>query len=578
MAMTLLAYLPALSAGFIWDDDGYVQLNQTLRSGVGLWRIWTELGATQDYYPLTFTTFWAEYQVWGLLPAGYHLNNVLLHGANVVLLWRLLGRLNVPGALLTAAIFAVHPVHVESVAWITERKNVLSGLLIALSVHAFVSFQGFDNTERTPRNRWMFFVASVGLFFLALLGKTFVVTLPFLLPVITWWQRGRLGARDFLLTIPYFVVAVPLFYVTTLEGANFGGAGAPLFAASDELWKFSLGERFILAGRCIWFYAGKLVYPADLSFVYPRWDIHHHAWWHFLFPVTAFSVPIVIAGMTKRWGRGPLAAVLVFGLSLGPASGFLNFYFQRYSFVADHLQYVASIGLITLFAALATILFRQWPAIPRWIPATLACLLLVVLGWLTWRQSLIYKNLETLWRDTLRKNPDSEMVHTNLGLLLRNEDRLDEAMQHFERALELNPSDATPLSNVAIVLMRQGKLPEAIEKFRLAREMDPRHVEACTNLGVALYAMGKVQEALPYLEEAVKLKPRHAMAHFNLASVLQERGELTRAASEYDTVLKLDPDIWAAHHNLAAILHSQGRLQEAERHSEAERQLRSKSW
>ncbi|MHC4402402.1 MAG: tetratricopeptide repeat protein, partial [Planctomycetota bacterium] len=208
--LTVVVYVPALYCGFIWDDDAYVVNNETLRSVGGLGQIWFQFGATPDYYPLTFTTFWLEYQAWGLEPFGYHLDNVLLHALNVVIVYWLLTRLRVPGAFFAAALFAVHPVHVESVAWITERKNVLSGLCFLLSVGAFVRAYGLDEEEPAPRIRWRFYLLSVGFFFLAMLSKTVTLTLPLILPVLIWWKTGRVRARDVLLTLPYFAVATPV--------------------------------------------------------------------------------------------------------------------------------------------------------------------------------------------------------------------------------------------------------------------------------------------------------------------------------------------------------------------------------
>lgn len=577
MGVTLLAYLPALWAGYIWDDGGYVQYNSTLRSLDGLRRIWFEFGATQDYYPLTFSTFWVEYQLWGLLPAGYHLNNVLLHALNAVLLAQLLVRLRVPGAFVAAAIFALHPVHVESVAWITERKNVLSGLFFLLALHAYVSFEDFHQEQPViARRRWCY-AASLGFFLLAMLSKTVTVTLPFVLPVIVWWRRGRLSWRDIAAAVPYIVLAIPIFALSSLSGANFGGAGVPITGSDDELWKFTLLERFLIAGRCLWFYALKLICPVELSFVYPRWEIDRTLWWQYLFPLTAFSLPVVFLLMRNRWGRGPAAAVLFYGLTLAPASGFFSFYFQRYSFVADHLQYLASAGLIGLAAGTAATAWQQIAPQRRMIYSVAGVLVLLLLGVLTFQQCFAYSDLESLWKDTLRKNPDCEMAHMNLGYLLREQNRLEEALVHFQKSRDLAPQDANVYNNLGTILLLRGDSSGAVQQFQQALKLNPQFADAASNLGQAYLVLGREEDGLAALRQAVNLVSIlretedkkgswAANIYFNLAAALHQRRQLDEAKSHYLTVIELNPRHAAAHYNLSAIYQDQGRPAKAAEH------------
>jgi Flp pilus assembly protein TadD len=586
VSLTLLAYLPALSAGYIWDDGAYVQYNSTLRSLDGLRQIWFELGATQDYYPATFTTFWLEYQLWGVVPAGYHLSNVLLHALNAVLLANLLTRLRVPGAWFAAAIFALHPVHVESVAWITERKNVLSGLFFLLSLYAYLISAGIPAEKPSTSERRWYYAASLCCFLLAMLSKTVTVTLPFVLPVIVWWQRGKFSWRDLAQIVPYLALALPIFGASTLSGANFGGAGVPIAGAEHELWNHTLLERFLIAGRVIWFYAGKLLLPWELSFVYPRWEIDRSVWWQYLFPLTAFSVPIGFLLMSRRWGRGPAAAVLFFGLTLGPASGFFNFYFQRYSFVADHLQYLASTGLIGLTAAIGAAVLQRVSSQIRMLVQGAAAVVLLLLGLLTFQQCLAYQDLESLWEDTLRKNPNCEMAHTNLGLLLREQNRLDEALAHFQKSRELAPRDANIYNNLGTVLLARGDVSAAIEQFQHALQLDPQFAEAISNLGLAYLAQEREQEGLEALRQAVHLvsvlqktapkkKSWAANIHFNLAAALHERHQFDEAQSYYLTVIKLNPRHAAAHYNLSAIYEQQGRATKAAEHRHKAQQIQA---
>ena len=302
VAMVLVSYAWALRADFIWDDDAYVTKNTTLESLDGLRRIWFEFGAVPQYYPLVHTSFWIERHLWGLNPLGYHAVNILLHAAGALLVWRLLVRLAVPGAWLAAALFAVHPVEVESVAWITERKNVLSLPLAFLSMLAYWRFAPFEEPKessiaRPAARRWRWYAASLLLFALAALSKTVVVTLPAVLLVILWWKRGRVAIRDLPPLVPFLAVGLLLGLVTVWMEKQFVGA-------VGEEWSLTPIERVLLAGRVLWFYAMKLVWPYPLAFFYPRFSIDEHIWWQYLFPLAALLVVGVLWGTRKRVGRG----------------------------------------------------------------------------------------------------------------------------------------------------------------------------------------------------------------------------------------------------------------------------------
>jgi hypothetical protein len=346
VCLTLLVYAPAISAGFIWDDDHYVTENMTLRSLAGLKQIWLDPKATPQYYPLVHTGFWVEYHLWGLDPKGYHLVNVLLHAANAVLVWLVLKRLGVPGALWAALIFALHPVHVESVAWVTERKNVLSTLFYLSAMLAYWRFWPADGAQ-PQTGAWRWYGLALLLFVFALLSKTVTCSLPAAILLIRWWKTGRLASRDWLLTAPMFAVGLALALLTVyLEKHHVGAQG--------EEFTWSYLDRVLIAGRAIWFYAGKLIWPSNLIFIYPRWNIDASVWWQYVFPLAAAGVVLALLVLRNRLGRAPLTAVLFFIGTLTPALGFFDVYPMRYSFVADHFQYLASLGLIVLFAGLST--------------------------------------------------------------------------------------------------------------------------------------------------------------------------------------------------------------------------------
>ena len=392
---TMLAYQPIWHAGFIWDDDHYVTGNLTLHSLKGLWQIWFVPGATPQYYPMAFTGFWVEYHLWHLNPLGYHLMNVLLQALNAILLWTVLRRLDVPGAWLAAAIFALHPVCVESVAWVSEIKNVLSG---AFYLSAALLYLRFDRTRN-----WRLYFVALGLFLLGLLSKTVIATLPAALLLVFWWQRGKLSwKQDVLPLIPFFVAGVGAgLFTAWVEWAFVGASGSE--------FNFSFIERTLIAGRVIWFYLGKLIWPVDLIFMYPRWHVSQVIWWQYLFPAMALLVTLGLWLLSRR-NRGPLAAWLFFVGTLFPALGFFNVYPFRFSFVADHFQYLAMIGPLTLAAAGIDKLFRRLKDGREFWEPKFCGTLLLVLGGLTWYQCGLYADGETLWRVTLARNPDCWMA------------------------------------------------------------------------------------------------------------------------------------------------------------------------
>ncbi len=549
VGLTLLAYGPALGAGFVWDDDAYVTGNRTLRTLAGLWAIWTQPGATPQYYPLTFTSFWLEYQLWGPAPAGYHIVNVLLHAANATLVWRLLRRLTVPAAWLAAAVFALHPVHVESVAWVTERKNVLSGLCYLGALGAVLPL--VDGRVLPARRYW----TGLALFVAALLGKTVTCSLPVVVLLLTWWRTGRVGWRELRRQLPFLAVGAALAGVTVwMERAHVGAVG--------QDWHLSLVARGLLAGRVLWFYVASLVWPSHLTFIYPRWTIDAAVWWQYVYPLMAVCA---IAGLwmaRARLGRGPLAAALAFAATLGPALGFIDVFPMRYSFVADHFQYLASLFVLVPLVVLAASRTRA-SGIGVHLPVAG---LLAVLGALTWRQAGSYVDLETLWRDTLAGNPAAWMAHNNLGLLLAGRGRIEEAKAHYAAALETKPDDAFAMNNLGNVLATEGRLDEARAQFEAAVRAEPGNVEAHNNLGNAHAAQGDLTGAVRAFETAIRLRPRYADAHNNLANVLAAQGRTAEAMAHYRDALRLDPDYADAHHNLGLLLEGQGRLDDAGEH------------
>jgi len=541
--LTLAAYGTAMQGGFVWDDDYYVSQNQTLRSSKGLAQIWLEPESTPQYYPVVFTSFWVEYHVWGLDPFGYHVVNVILHAVNAVLLWLILRRLTVPGAWLAAALFAVHPVHVESVAWITERKNVLSGLFYFSSAICLLGFFGLNGERRDQSPQRVWYGAALLLFVGALLSKSVTSSLPAAAILVLWWKRGRVSWQELRALLPFFIMGLTsALWTVWLERHHVGAQGLE--------WDLSLLERLLVAGRALWFYAGKLVLPLDLTFTYPRWQIDAGLWWQYAYPAGAAVAIAVLWAFRSRLGRGPVTGLLYVCVTLFPALGFFDIYPFRFSYVADHFQYLASVGLIVLVVATLSSWASRLPSLPREVGMVSKALLLVTLSTLTWRQGYIYKDMEALWTDTLRKNPTSWHRHYDLATILARQGRTNEAINHFAEALKIKPDYADAHNNFALTLWSQGKVTEAIKHFTEVLQIDPNHGEAHYNLALLLHAQGKSAEAIEHLEEHLRISPDHADAHYNLGVILAEDGRLEEAARHFSEVLRLKPDYAAARRNL----------------------------
>jgi protein O-mannosyl-transferase len=546
VAMVVVAYAPALGNQFIWDDDYHVTANTTLHNFDGLRRIWFEYAATPQYYPFVHSSFWIEYHLWGDSPKGYHLMNVLLHAASTVLLWRLLVRLRVPGAWLAAALFGVHPIEVESVAWVTERKNVLSLMLALTSLLCYFQFEPPEDTgEAVPSGRGLrrWYLAAFGLFVAALLSKTVVCTLPAVVLVVLWWKRGWIDWRDILPLLPMFVLGLGLGILTVIMEATHVGA-------RGEDWDFSLLERILMAGRICWFYAGKLAWPYPLIFFYPRWTIDAHSWWQYLFPVGAVALLVVLWLARGRLGRGPLAAALVFGGVLVPALGFFNVYPFRFSFVADHFQYHAGIALLALAAAGATISVKRLPPGMRTAGQAAGGLLLAILTVLTMSRAPIFHDEEILNRDTIAQNPTAWMAYSNLAAFLEAKSEFDEAYALYKKAAELHPNDPLMQCNVGHVYLKlgvrdgfgPGQLDEALKHLEKAVEMAPSLATVHERLGYGLIIAGRVPDAIAQYQTAVQLAADNAGYQNDLGVALAKTGRQAEAVEHFELATRLNND------------------------------------
>ncbi len=576
IAMTVFAYSPVYNAGFVWDDDDYVYENPLLTSPDGLRRIWTTAQSPQ-YYPLVFTTFWIEYRLWGVSAGGYHIVNVLLHAINAVLIWRLLRRMGFGGAYVVALIFALHPVHVESVAWITERKNVLSALFYLLSIKSYLRF------EATERRRW--YATALLLFMLGLLAKTVICTLPVVLLLLRWWRRQPIGIRHVLRLVPFAVAGGIMGVVTVLyEHHNV------LHGAYGAHWALSVPERVIVAGRALWFYIGKLLWPSPLVFNYPRWRIETVEPLAWLWPLAAVLVAIALWALRNRWGRGFAIAACFTVITLSPALGFVNVAPMRFSFVADHFQYVASIGVIASVVALAGVLIQYASqsfkahtrrSSIRALGIVLTAVVVVALGTLTYRQACLYRNVEDLWRHTIQYNPGSWLARGNLGVLLRRRGDLDEATQHFQYILDHCAAWPEPQvqahTNLGHIRRLQGEYEKAVHLYEQALAAMPNKHEARFSLGVTYFALDAYEEAEREYRRYLEDNPDDARAHFNLALTLEAQERPSEAEARYHEALRFDPQLALAHIKLAGLYLRQDHPEQAENHYLAAMELRPRN-
>lgn len=521
--ITVLVYLPATQCGYVWDDDFYVTANPLLSAPDGLQRIWFSTDSPSQYFPLVYTSFRFEYGLWGLEPFGYHLTNILLHGVNALLLWLLLRRLSIFGAWLAAAIFAVHPVHVESVAWITERKNVLMAFFFFLSFLAYLSF--IERSEKS-KGGCGFYILSILLYVLSLLSKTTACTMPAALVLLLWFKRISMDIKRWLQIVPYVLLGIAMGLLTIWWEHGHQGTGLVNLGLNAI-------DRTLIASHALWFYIGKLVWPVNLAFSYPYWkidsaDIIQYGWL-----LGCAAVGFCMWYWRKKLGRGFIAAIVFFVAMLLPMLGFLSLYTFTYTYVADHYQYVASAGPIALFVGLGCCAAKQYNKKGNALFIIAGSVILVTLGILTWRQSGIYEDSETLWRDTIEKNPGSWLAQNNLGNILKDKNNLTEAVYCYNKALEANYDYAPAHYNLADVFRREGNLERAVNHYRQALRIDSTKPDVYNNLGVTLLTQKKFDEAIDNFEKALELQPDHIAARRNLRAARAYKSQFNKSGPDH---------------------------------------------
>lgn len=587
LALVAVTFWPTLHNGFIWDDDLMVTENSFVKSATGLHDFWFSNKPT-DYFPITYSDLWIEWRLWGMNATGYHATNLILHAINALLLWgvlrKIIGLTKVVGALdlawFGAALYALHPVNVATVAWIAERKNTLAMLFALLSAYCYFST---DSEKKSQR----FYIGSLFFFVLSLLSKTAGVMLPAVFLCIAWWKRG-FTKRDVLRTVPFFAIAF-FMGLTTIWFQNHKALAADF---PDR----PLLLRIAGVGSAVWFYLEKAFLPISLSPIYPLWTINSHSIVTYLPHVLLVGVLVALWVQQKRWGRGPLVAFVAFVLMLAPVLGLLNINYYKFSLVADHWQYfslpiaaVAIVWGITRIFSDATIRTAALAA----AVATFAVL--------SWKQSHLYDH-SRIWSAILEKDPNSYVAANNLGEELEDHQQFDEALKYFRRALEIHPGYShalmgeastylrmkqyneaiAPLAelakaqpnkffvryNLGIAYLLTGKSQPAIEEFRAALEIPEESIssdsqwrmgtgdektiraEVQTRLGDALLTSGKTDDALAAFEASVELNPQ-APVQYRIATILNQKHDRAGARKHLREVLRLAPGYLDALNDLA---------------------------
>jgi tetratricopeptide (TPR) repeat protein len=524
----------AQAPGFIWDDQDYVFQNPHLPDPHGLERIWFHRAESPQYYPLVFTTYWFEYRLWGgpdgsghLQAWGYHLTNVLLHALSALLIWRILARVGFPAPFAGAAVFALHPMCVESVAWVTERKNVLSLFFYLLAMLALLRWE-----DEEDRRRWAWWGIGFACFFLGLFSKTVIASLPVALVILRWWRKRPITPANLLGLAPLLAAGFLMGRLTAEHEAEF-----VLKGDLGPYWDLSFADRVLIAGRSLWFYVGKVLWPYPLVFNYPRWTIAASDLVAWIWPVAAVAAGAGLVWLAVRGRRGPLAAAAFYAATIFPALGFVNVAPMRYSYVADHFAYGAILGLVVLAVGIAA------EKLPQGRTAALGAVL-AVLGVLTWIQVGLYRDVEYLWRDTIVHYPESHLARINLGVLQRQRGELEDARANFERVLHDWPdwpwTRARALTNLASLDQQAGRIDDAVRQLREAAAATPAAQEPRYNLANALVLQGHPDEAIPIYRKVLEETPTHIKARYNLGCALEQQGKFDEADAEFHKVVEQD--------------------------------------
>ena len=543
--ITILVYLPCLRGPFVWDDRIWTIDAEWLMSGqYGLWQIWTNPTVLQQYFPVTATSFWLDYHLWRFNSLPYHIENVLLHALSCVLFWRCLLKLQVPSAWFAAALLAMHPVMVESVAWITERKNVLSMPLFLSAILAYGSYMNWwmNDVKQSKRK----YLIALILFVLALLAKVTTFVFPPTLLLIAWWKRGRIDLhRDIRPALPFFCVAIAIgMLVEWLERNHVGARGKD--------FEIAFADQIVLSGQVFWFYLGKLIWPQSLCCIYNRWTVDSGEWSQWIAIVGVLVVTGLVFRLRERIGRGTITAILFYAGGLAPVLGFLGVYGMRFSWVADRWAYLPSLAF---FAVIATSLSRVKNNRLRYV---LMLFILLSIGTLTWKQAANYQSLDRFWQSAIAGNSSPWKAENDYGAALLEEARIEEAIVHFGKAINIEPNEPDSHVNLGNAYLRSGQRETAMKVWENALERWPEIAIIHYNMSRALMELGRVDEAISRLKHAIELAPRMSVAHLALADILVLQGQLDDAETHYNKTLEIRPEHPGANFGMGNLMFRRG--------------------
>jgi Flp pilus assembly protein TadD len=544
----LWIYRPALHGDWLWDDDQLVTGNAVVHDPSGLWKIWFEPGSLIDYQPIKVSVVWLQWQLWGNDTLGYHQTNVVLHIVSALLVWRLLGKFGLRLAWLGGLIFAVHPVQVESVAWIAELKNTLSLPPFLLAMCFWIDYE--------ERGKARDYFLALGLFLAAMLCKPTMVMFPVVLLLYSWWKRGRIGWNDLRITASFFVVSLALGLVTIwfLHHHAIGDEPVPMGG---------FFSRLACAGLSLSFYFSTCFLPVGLLPIYPRWVVDPPTLLQFL-PWPIFGGAICWLWTKRRsWGRHALLGLGFFLINLAPFIGFNAASYMKYTWVMDHVLYLPIIGLIGLVVAALGWVEKRLSAPMGFCSAGLAAVLVVALAWLSRADAAEYVDSQTLWSDTKRHLPGSALAHNYLGFALQRSGNQPEAIGEFEEALRLDPAYFEALNNLGNSLLQTGRVAEAQLRYEQALRLKPDNAVTHNNLGNMFYQTGRYPEAIEQFEQALRVTPDNAVTRYNMANALVATNRLPEAITQYEEVLRLQPGYAEAHGNLGAAFQQVGQMAEA---------------
>ena len=579
IVLILAIYLPSLKNGYIWDDNDYVYKNTYLLKITGLKDIWLSYKLPQ-YYPLVFTSFWIEHKLWGFHPTGYHVINMLLHILNTLLLFSLLKKVLPKAALLAAIFFAVHPIQVETVAWITERKNLLSLAFFLLACLQYLKLL----SSKQRRN----YIYTLIFFVCALLSKSVSVCFAIMPILYSYWKEGKINRNVITYSVPFFIIAIS-------AGLNTAFLEQHRVGATGEAWNLNIIEHVLLAGRILVFYLYKAVVPLKFIFFYERWDVNYLDISQWIWPVIAASPLYLMYKYRDRTGRGAIVIYLMYIASIFPALGFINVFPMRYSYVADHFTYISSPFIfIMISAALVLIHEKTTPFISRHIskkfmsiPALFIILIITIfLSFKSYGTTVKYKDEFTLWNDVINQNPGCYFAYNNLGAAYGKSGKLDKAVEILAVGVETNPDNATSHSNLGNAYLDNREFQKAMDSFQKGLNLDDASAVLHNNMSIACMYTEQYEKAIYHCDKAVSmgfnvpplllknLTPHRKDNNTNTLSEiisLNAQGKQEGKAGNLDKALELfaraalvNPDYADTYNNIGYVYYKKGEYKTAE--------------